>query len=254
MRKYLYTTLSALLFAGTMMAQSAFKVKIVHDARSDFGLGYNFFVGDNADDFRTTIRGFGSGFLFDAFTGRYSKDIVSIGTEGVNLTIGAGGTISKYRFSEPLILTDEAGVYGYTFDEDPTHSYGSGFFSNDKSKLVTGTFIFPVNLNITAGDFYLSGGGTMDILVTGKHKLKYTVDGERVTEVIKNDRFNDFPVNRLKWGLGAMIFHKPTGWSAGVTYMMTPFFKENSNFPELREVRVSLSYDLSRFAKGHHDL
>jgi hypothetical protein len=80
------------------------------------------------------------------------------------------------------------------------------------------------------------------------------VDGERVKEVIKNDRFNDFPVNRLKWGLGAMIFHKPTGWSAGVTYMMTPFFKENSNFPELREVRVSLSYDLSRFAKGHHDL
>jgi hypothetical protein len=110
MRKYLYTTLYALLCAGTMMAQSSVKVKIVHDARSDFGLGYNFFVGDDADDFRTTIRGFGSGFLFDAFTGRYSKDIVSIGTEGVNLTIGAGGTLSKYRFSEPLILTDEAGV------------------------------------------------------------------------------------------------------------------------------------------------
>jgi len=246
MRKYFYATLSLLLLTVGMTAQNSFEVKITGDSRSDFGLGYNFFVGDNTDDFRTTIKGFGSGFLLDAFTGRYSKDILWIGTEDVHLTIGAGGTISKYRFSEPIIFTDEDGMYGYTFDEDPTHSYGNGFFSNDKSKLVAGSIIFPVNLNFDVGKFYLSAGGTMDVLVTTKHKLKYTVDGERVKEVIRNDRFNDFPLNRVKWGLGGMIMHKPSGISAGVTYMMTPFFKENSDFPELSEVRVSFSYDLSR--------
>jgi hypothetical protein len=237
--------LFTLILFSSASAQDKFQVRVVHDSRTDFGLSYNFFTGDGIDDFRTTIKGFGSGFLLDAFTGRMSTDILLIGTEDVNLTVGAGAAISKYRFSEPLVFFEENGEYTYSRDMDPDHSYGTGFFSNDKSKLVIGSFIFPVNLNFNLGKFYLSTGGSLDVFLSGKHKLKYTEDGDRRKEVIRNDQFNDFPINKLKWGLGAMLLHKPSGVSAGVTYMLTPFFKDESNFPEMREVRVSFSYDLS---------
>ena len=36
--------------------------------REDGAIAYNFFVGDDAEDFATSINGFGSGFIFDIFT------------------------------------------------------------------------------------------------------------------------------------------------------------------------------------------
>ena len=247
MKAALYTLLATLMTSVAGTAQEKFDVRIVRDTRNDFGLSYNFFAGDDLDDFRTTIKGFGSGFLLDVFSGRFSKDILWIGTESVNLTVGAGAAISKYRFSEPVIFFEENGEYFYTLDDDPAHSYGNGFFSGDKSKMVIGSFIFPANINFDLGKFYLSTGGFLDVYLAGMHKLKYTVDGDRRKEVIRNDKFNDFPINKTKWGLGAMLMHKQSGVSAGVTYMLTPFFKENTAFPEMREVRVSFSYDLSLF-------
>ncbi len=247
MKTKIYALLLSLISSTCLMAQDKFDVRVVSNTRSDIGLAYNFFTGDNVDDFRTSIKGFGSGFLFDAFSGRFSQDILLIGTEDVNLTIGAGGTITKYRFSEPLIFFEENGQFAYTRDTDPSHAYGTGFFSGDKSKLVIGTMIFPANINLDLGKFYLSAGGSLDVFVAGKHKRKYTVNGDRVKEVIRNDEFNDYPINKTKWALGAMFLHKDSGISAGVTYMLTPFFKDNSNFPELREVRVSFGYDLSLF-------
>lgn len=233
-----------LLISGAISAQD-FQFTILKNTRTDWGLSYNFFTGADADDFRTTIRGFGSGFLLDAFTGRYSKDIVFIGTNDVHITLGAGVALSKYRFSEPLIFEEVDGSFGYRIDDDPTHEYGNGFFNNDKSKLVVGTFTFPAYLNFDIGSWYVSAGGMVDLFLSGKHKLKFTQDGERQTQVIKNNDFNDFPINKTKWGLGGMIMHKPSGVNVGITYMTTPFFKDNTNFPELNEVRVSFSYDLS---------
>lgn len=250
MKTKIYALLVSLLCSTVLVAQDKFDVRVVTDTRSDLGLSYNFFTGENVDDFRTTINGFGSGFLFDAFSGRFSQDILQIGTDGVNLTLGAGGAISKYRFSEPLVLFEEDGEFLYTRDADPTHEYGPGFFSGDKSKLVIGTVIFPANINFDLGKFYLSAGGSYDVYLYGKHKRKYTVDGNRLKEVIRNDKLNDFPINKTKWALGAMLLHKASGVSAGVTYTLTPFFRDNSNFPEMREVRVSFAYDLSLF-DGH---
>lgn len=233
------------LFATNLVSGQGFQFRVLKNTRSDWGLSYNFFHGDNVDDFRTSIKGFGSGFLLDAFTGRYSKDIIYLGTNDVHLTLGAGVALSKYKFSEPLIFEEADGDFGYRIDDDPTHEYGNGFFSNDKSKLVVGTFTFPAYLNFDIGSMYISAGGMLDLFLSGKHKLKYTVDGKRQTEVIKNEDFNDFPINKTKWGVGGMIMHKPSGVNVGITYMLTPFFKDNSAFPEMNEVRISFSYDLS---------
>jgi hypothetical protein len=249
MKMRIYTLLLSLISSSWVFAQDKFDLRVIHNTRSDFGLSYNFFTGNNADDFRTTIKGFGSGFLIDAFSGRFSQDVFRLGTDDVHLTLGIGAAISKYRFSEPLVLFEENGEYSYTLDTDPSHSYGTGFFSGDKSKLVVGSLIFPVNMNFDLGKFYLSTGGSLDVFVTGKHKRKYTVDGDRVKEVIRNDQFNDYPINKTKWAISAMLLHKDSRISVGATYILTPFFKETSAFPELREVRVSLSYDLSLFDK-----
>ena len=257
MRKSLLVTVFAMSIVWGAFAQSEeykaqndkFDVDVVYNTRNDFGLGYNFFVGD-AEDFRTTIRGFGSGTVFDLFSGRYSADILSVGWDKVNLTLGLGLTLTKYRLSEPIRFVEENGVYGYAFDDDvnPTHDYGSGFFSDDKSKLVMFSMIVPANINFDLGKFVVSAGGTMDVYLTGKHKLKYHEDGDKEKEVIKNNDFNDYPLNKIKWGLSFMSYHKGTGLSISATYMLTPFFKEGptSDFPELHEMRVSIGYNFSK--------
>lgn len=227
-------------------AQSEFGVRVFDHCRSDFGLSYNFFVGPDAEDFRTTIKGFGSGFLLDFYSARASVDVIELGTRDFFLSAGAGIAISKYRFSENLILENTENGVDYYIDPNPDHDYGTGFFSYGKSKLVSTTVIFPVNLNIDLGDFWLSAGGTVDIYLTAKHKRKFKTDDSKQKVVIKNDSFNDFPVNRVKYGVGAVLAHKHSRVNVGFTYILTPFFEEDLG-PEINEMRVSFSYNLNRW-------
>lgn len=43
---------------------------------------------ENILQFGTSINGFGSGFIFDVLTGRYSVDFISLGSESVYLSAG----------------------------------------------------------------------------------------------------------------------------------------------------------------------
>ncbi len=245
MKTKLYTLITLLFFLNNLLiAQNEFKFRAFDGSRCDFGMSYNFFVGPDAEDFRTTINGFGSGFL-DLFSFRASTDVVTLGTRDVFLSLGAGVAISKYKFSENLIISNENGLVTWEVDPDPSHDYGTGFFSYGKSKLVSTTLTFPVNMNFDVGEFFLSAGVTYDRYLTGKLKRKFKVNGSKEKVVVKNDQFNDFPVNRDKFGLGFMIMHKPSGLNIGATYMMTPYFREGLG-PELNEMRISVSYELSR--------
>ena len=245
MKTKLYTLIACLFFLNSLLiAQNEFKFRAFDGSRCDFGMSYNFFVGPDAEDFRTTINGFGSGFL-DLFSFRASTDVVTLGTRDVFLSLGAGIAISKYKFSENLIISHEDGFVNWEVDPDPSHDYGSGFFSYGKSKLVSTTLTFPVNMNFDVGDFFLSAGITYDRYLTGKLKRKFKVNGSKEKVVVKNDQFNDFPVNRDKLGLGFMVMHKPSGLNIGVTYMTTPYFREGFG-PEINEMRISVSYELSR--------
>lgn len=244
-KRYLLLTalVSLMLPAFSQDNTNAFELKIVKGLRSDMGLSYNFFTGPDNDDFTTTIHGFGSGFLLDG-SGRVSKDIVQLGTNKANLTIGLGASLMKYRFSENIVFGNENDEFSYFIDNDPDHDYGSGFFSYGKSKLVTLNFFTPVSLNFHLGDFMISGTGLAEFYLNGKHKRKFKNEGERVKTVIRNDEFNDFPINKTKLGVGALFLHKPTGVNLGFTYMVTPFFKENQG-PEINEMRISVSYEIS---------
>lgn len=241
-------SLLVLLLATSFKSPAQFSVEFINNTRSDGGISYNFFVGDDNDDFTTSINGFGSGFILDIFTGRYSLDVVTVGFENINVSIGAGFAVSKYRFKENIIFSKDNGNVAYMIDDDPTHDYINTFFGYGKSKLVYCSFYAPVNLNITLGEFYFSCGGLVDIYLSGKHKRKFEADGDKKVELIKNKDFSDFNLNKTKLGVNAMLMHKKGGVGLGFTYMVTPFFKEGEG-PELNEVRISLTIKASKFYK-----
>ena len=237
-----------LLSCCNLFAQGKFEVKFVNNYREDAGIAYNFFVGNDTEDFATSINGFGSGFILDLFTGRYSIDLITFGTESFNLSLGAGVAISKYRFSENIILEKENDIVSYRIDNDPNHDYVNTFFGYGKSKLVVGTVYMPVNLNISLGKLYSSAGGFIDQYLSAKHKRKFIEDDKKKIELIKNNDFNDFNLNKTKFGINALVMHKKSGIGLGFTYMITPFFQENKG-PELNEARISFTYDFSKFSK-----
>ncbi len=243
--------MSILILWGLLSAfesPAQFDVKVLKNTRSDAGISYNFFIGDDDDDFATSINGFGSGFIFDMFTGRYSVDVFTAGFDKVNLSLGAGFAISKYRFRENIILSKDNDNVVYTIDDDPTHDYVNTFFGYGKSKLVYGSFYFPVNLNISLGDIYFSCGALVDQYISGKHKRKFLENGNKEKVVIKNEDFSDFNLNKTKLGVNALLMHEKGGIGIGFTYMLTPFFKEGEG-PELNEVRVSLTFKFSKYNK-----
>ncbi len=235
-------------FLSALESSAQFDIKVLKNSRSDAGISYNFFIGEDDDDFTTSINGFGSGFLLDIFTGRYSVDVFTIGFDKINISIGAGVAISKYRFRENIIFSLENNLVTYSIDDDPTHDYVNTFFGYGKSKLVYGSFYFPVNLNISLGDIYFSCGGLIDQYVSGKHKRKFKVDGDKEKIVISNKEFSDFNLNKTKLGVNAMLMHEKGGIGMGFTYMITPFFKEDEG-PVLNEMRISLTFKFSKFNK-----
>ncbi len=208
-----FLLLAALLFTFGQSLGQGFRVKMMSGEREDGGFAYNFFIGDDAEDFATSINGFGSGFLLDVLTGRQSWDIVDIGTKHVNLSLGAGVAINKYRFQNNLILdkADEDAPVTWMVDPDDTHDYQNTFFGYGKSKLVTASFYFPAYLNFNFGGFKLSAGPFAELYVYGEHKRKYKIGDDEIKKLIKPSEFKDFNLNKTKYGVSAAITHKKTG-------------------------------------------
>lgn len=246
MKRTLLILITGLFLLGTNQLYA--QIEFLGNTRDDGGIAYNFFLGDDADDFTTTINGFGSGFIFDVFTGRYSIDIVTFGPEFINLSLGAGIAVNKYRFSDNLILSlnDVSGQVEWETDPDQTHDYVNTFFGYGKSKLVYTSFYFPANINLSVGPMLLSAGGFVDLYVAGRLKRKYKVDDDKQKNVVKNDVLKEFPFNKTKYGVNALLMHKGSGVGLGFTYMLTPMFIEGEG-PALNEVRISLTYDFPKY-------
>jgi len=231
-----------------VLSQEGFRVKFFDNTRDDAGMAYNFFLGDDAEQFSTSINGFGSGFIFDVLTGRYSVDFISLGTEAVHLSAGVGVAVNKYRFSDNLVFQLQGDQVVVTEDNDPDHDYINTFFGYGKSKLVYGSVYFPVNFNISAGPVYLSAGVFFDRYLAGKHKRKFKVDGEKEKVLIEPNEFKDFNLNKSKYGINASLVHKNTGLGIGFTYMLTPFFQEGKG-PDLNEMRISFTFDFAKYTR-----
>lgn len=243
-------TIIYLLFfvANSEIIEAQYKFSFFDNNRNDAGIAYNFFTGPDAEDFSTTIKGFGSGFFFDLFTGRYSIDIVQLGDKVTNFSLGAGLAVNKFRFSENLVISKNGDMIEYFSDTVVNHDYGTGFFSYGKSKLVYASVFFPVYFNLTLKNVNFSLGVFLDQYITGKLKRKYKENGDKTVELVKNKEFNDFFLNKTKYGIDTAIKHNKSGVGLGFTYMLTPFF-DKAHGPEIYERRITLTLDLSKIAQ-----
>lgn len=242
-RKTFLFLLILIIFAFEANAQQKVSVKYWQHVRYDYPIGYNFFVGKDANTFKTTILGFGSGFIFDIFAGRYSADIITIGTQKINLSLGLGIAINKYRFSENLIFEKSNNQTIVFPDTDTNHNYVNKFFGYGKSKIVTGTLFAPINLNLNVDNFNLSFGILFDYYLMGKHKRKFYDQGQKHEIIIINEDFKNFNLNKEKIGISFMISQIPKNVSFGFTYMLTPFFQDGKG-PAVNEVRISFKYTI----------
>ncbi|MBT3209360.1 MAG: hypothetical protein HN704_05045 [Bacteroidetes bacterium] len=233
----------SILFAFEIEAQEKTNVRYWQQARIDSPFAYNFFIGKDANLFKTTISGFGSGFILDLFSGRFSLDIVTIGNEKINLSCGLGIAINKYKFSQNLIFEKTNNQINVFEDPDSEHDYVNKFFGYGKSKLVTGTLFAPINLNIWVDKYYISFSFFFDYYLSGKHKRKFFDENEKHEIIVTNKDFKNFCLNKEKIGIGFMISQNPKNISLGFTYMLTPFFQENKG-PAINEVRISFKYTL----------
>ncbi len=246
MKNSLFILIVSLLMTTIISSSNAqFEVKYSIGSRQEGALAYNFFVGKDSELFQTTVKGFGSGFLFDIFTGRYSSDLVSLGWEKVNISMGLGIAITKYRFEENLVFEKVDDIVSVYIDPNENHDYQNTFFGYGKSKVVYGSLFTPVYLNFNLGNFRLSGGALLDFYISGKHKRKYIEDGEKKKIKVGNSDFTKYNISKTKLGYSGRIEHIPTGINISITYMSTPFFNKSS-MPEINEMRIAIGKDFGK--------
>jgi hypothetical protein len=212
--------------------------------RGESQLSCNFFTGPDAADFAPSINGFGSGVL-EPFGMRTSVDLVSYGTEKIYLSLGAGFSVYKYRLAKNLVFgkTTE-GNLTWEADPDQSHNYVNTFFGYGKSKIITTSFIFPVNLTADLGkQLTVSAGGYMDVNLTARYKMKYLQGDDKVKEIIRSNEFRKFNPSLVKFGVNATLFIKKIGYGISGSYCLTPFFKPGTG-PDIHETRISVSYSI----------
>jgi hypothetical protein len=235
--------ISLVMISLKLYGQNKIQVRFFQQIRSETQLSYNFFTGPDAGNFSGSIRGFGSGVL-DLFDLRASADFVQIGTDKLFLSAGAGFAVLKYRLAKNLVfLGPQSSIAFCVPDPDPSHDYGSGFFSYGKSKIITTSFYFPVDLNLSLGkNVIFCAGGYLDHNLTARYKAKYRVGEDKVTEVIRSAEFRKFYPSTTKFGVSGAIYHRK--WNVGIaaSYSLTPFFKPGMG-PDIHETRISLVLD-----------
>ncbi len=236
--------LSVTAFHESAHSQNKFSVRYLTQMRSESSISYNFFVGPDAADFSTSVNGFGSG-LLDFAGMRTAVDLINLGTEKNYISIGAGFSVLKYRLSKNLVFgKDDDGALTWMVDPDTSHNYVNTFFGYGKSKIITTSFYFPLDLNIAVGEnVVVTAGGYLDLNLTARYKMKYLVGEDKVEEIIKSDEFRKFNPSTTKFGVNFTILHKKIGYGLSATYCLTPFFVPGTG-PDIHEARVTASYSI----------
>lgn len=247
MKKQFLLFLAIMITAGTSLsslAQNKIPVTYFGQVRAESQLSYSFFTGPDAGDFSTSIKGFGSGIL-DFFGMRTSSDLISIGTDKFFVSLGTGFSVSKYRLSKNLVFgKDDAGALTWMVDPDTSHNYVNSFFGYGKSKIITTSFYFPLDLNIAVGEnVMVTAGGYLDLNLTTRYKMKYLVGDDKVKEIIRSAEFRNFNPSTTKFGIHASFWHRRLGYGIAASYSLTPFFKAGMG-PEIHEARVTASYSI----------
>jgi hypothetical protein len=242
----LFFALALAFSTGRSQSPAPFSVRLFEQMRAETQLTYSFFTGPDAADFRTSVKGFGSGIL-DFFGMRTSMDIIQLGTDRLYLSVGAGFSVNKYRLSKNIIFGKMSdNTVTWMVDPDPTHNYVNTFFGYGKSKIITTSFYFPVDLNVAIGkNMMFSAGGYLDLNVSARYKMKYLVGEDKIKEIIRSAEFRNLNPSTTKIGLNVSVLSKKSGGGISASWSMTPFFKTGMG-PDIHEARVTASYTVKK--------
>lgn len=217
---------------------------------------FNFFMGDDIENFKTTLKGFGS------IGHSYEKSIVEIGNKHIAMYLNLGYSIRYYRFKKNLILTKNENLIEDQIVENPPYEFKNTFFSWSKNKMVLGYLIIPVGFDLKTRFADLRLQASYLRYLSGKHKLKYNINDEngvfenkgdvtigwlagdeRQKFKIPNDELKDYFINKNNFSVLLMLLPKISGKKnigIGFKYDLKPLFIENKG-PDIHETSVFIS-------------
>ena len=196
---------------------------------------FNFFVGEDADQVQTSIKGFGS---FNN-TGYLNAQVAfPFNTENKSSLFAGGGLAfyyKKFRFRDNLILNNVNGDLVIT--EDIPDYYTDGFFSYSKSKLVvfTATVQPEIGFSVNKGKFAIGIAPRFDFALAAKHKRKFKVNDEKMK--FKDTGVSKYDINPIQMGVNARVGTLKRGIE--VSYMLSTFFA-SANSPQVQTVSIGI--------------
>ncbi len=216
---------------------------------------FNYFMGDDIENFKTTLKGLGS------IGNTYEKSIVKVGNKYVAMFLNLGLSVRYYRFEKNLMLTKSNNMIVDQIVENPPYEFKNKFFSWSKNKMVIGYLVIPVGFDIQSRFADLRIQASYSRYLSGKHKLKYNVIDDGVFEnkgdvtiswlagdkrqkyKIPNEEFKDYFINKNNFSVMAMIRPKLSGKrniGIGFKYDLNPLFIEGKG-PDIHEVSIFIS-------------
>lgn len=215
----------------------------------------NYFMGDDIDNFKTTLKGLGSlGYS-------YEKSLIAAGNKYIGLFVNLGYSVRYYRFEKNLLLTKNNNLIEDQIVENPPYEFNNTFFSWSKNKMVIGYLVIPVGLDLKSGFADLRIQASYSRYLSGKHKLKYNINDDvefenkgdvtmgwlagdtRQKYKIPNDEFRDYSINKNNFTVLLMLIPKIFGKKnigIGFKYDLKPLFIENEG-PDIHETSVFMS-------------
>ncbi len=235
MKKFLSLFLFGLLLSGSLSAQ------------------YNFFVGNDADQLGTTMKGFGS-ISFPPIM----FNVTSIQKEGktfnyfYSMNVGYNG--KQWRFGDNTMLGKTDGVM-IAQAAPADERYTNEFFSYTKSKLYTGVIRIRPEVGIVSKNNKISFGTGPLIEITTHAKTKrkyYDTNGDKQKTTMRG--IGALNLNWFNVGWGASLGSYRFG---AFTYaMFTPQFKKDKG-PEVYAAEIGLYFryfDKALKSTHHNDV
>ena len=218
----------------------------------------NFFSGPDIENFRTTLKGFGS------MGNTYEVTVFDAGGNFFDAFIDLGASIRDYRFEDNLKLTKTEDLITDEIVDDPPYEFKNQFFGWSKNKMVIGYLTIPVGFDVKLGFLDLRMQASYNRYLSGKLKLKYRdpdnsfednskifLDGltnkESEKYKIPNEEFRDYSLNKNNFSVSVMITPKKGDekmFTAGVKYDIKPLFEEGKG-PDIHETAVFFSFGLN---------
>lgn len=218
-------------------------------------MDFNFFTGPDVEDYRVTLKGFGS------IGNSVDFSLVAVGNDYLEAFLGAGISVRYYRFEE---LPDSWAFFTPAQAMLDNGDFENKFFSWSKSKTVIGYFTVPLGFELKSRIANIRIQASYTRYLSGKYKLKYKdpdnvidhrgnialdfiVPDENEKYKVPNSDFNDLPLNKDNFTLLVMLAPKISGmqiFNIGFKYDLKPLFEEGMG-PDIHESAIVLHFGMN---------